>query len=57
MKIRVEFTKEELSALTGLIDNGVKATGLRSVKDAAAILVKLEAALDDTERKEKQTNG
>ena len=46
-KVTIELTERELGALSGLIDNGVKASGLRSVKDAAAILIKLEKALDD----------
>lgn len=37
------FTTQELESLAGLIDAGVRATGLRGVKDAAAILAKLEA--------------
>ncbi len=38
------LTDDEMHALAGLIDAGVRATGLRSVKDAAALLEKLEAA-------------
>lgn len=38
------LTDEEMQALAGLLDAGVRATGLRSVKDAAVLLEKLEAA-------------
>jgi hypothetical protein len=40
----LSLTPEELQALAGLLDAGVKAVGLRAVKDAASLLVKLEAA-------------
>lgn len=40
----VRFTDRELEALAGLLDAGVRATGLRAVKDAAALLEKMEAA-------------
>lgn len=46
------FTDTELQILAGLIDAGVRATGLRSVKDAAAILEKLENAKPDNPNKE-----
>ena len=42
--IELEFTETEFQALAGLIDAGVRATGLRSVKEAAIILNKLEMA-------------
>ena len=40
----LELTDQELQALAGLLDAGVKALGLRAVKDAATLLVKLENA-------------
>ena len=40
----ITFTDEELQALAGLLDAGVRATGLRAVKEAASLLEKLEAA-------------
>jgi hypothetical protein len=43
--INIAFAEEELTALAGLLDAGVKATGLQSVKMAAILLVKLEAAV------------
>ncbi len=43
--ITIELTQEELQALAGLLDAGVKATGLQGVKQAASILTKLEAAV------------
>lgn len=42
--IRIEFTEAEIQALAGLIDAGVRATGLRSVREAAVLLDKLEKA-------------
>ena len=42
--IKLEFTEAEFQALAGLIDAGVRATGLRSVKEAAVIVNKLEQA-------------
>jgi hypothetical protein len=40
----IALTEKELQALACLIDAGVKALGLRAVKDAAILLEKLEAA-------------
>ena len=51
---KIEFTDHELQALAGLLDAGVKALGLRAVKDAATILEKLEAA---SQPQEDQDNG
>jgi hypothetical protein len=42
--ITLELTNDELQALAGLLDAGVRATGLRAVKEAASLLEKLEAA-------------
>lgn len=46
MKVKVEFTEAQMAALSGLIDNGVKATGLRCVRDAAEILNLLDVAIE-----------
>ena len=43
--ITIELTQDELQALAGFLDAGVKATGLQGVKHAAGILTKLEAAV------------
>ncbi len=45
--ITLELTEQEIQALAGLLDAGVKAVGLRSVKDAATLLEKLEAATQE----------
>jgi len=45
----LELTEQELQALAGLLDAGVKALGLRAVKDAASLLQKLEAAAQSKE--------
>jgi hypothetical protein len=45
----LELTDTEIQALAGLLDAGVKALGLRAVKDAASLLEKLEAATAEKE--------
>jgi len=40
----LELTEQEIQSLAGLLDAGVKALGLRAVKDAASLLEKLDAA-------------
>ena len=40
----LQLTDHEIQALAGLLDAGVKALGLRAVKDAATLLAKLEEA-------------
>ena len=45
----LELTDQEIQALAGLLDAGVKAVGLRAVKDAASLLEKLEAATQQEE--------
>ena len=46
--ITLTLTEHEVQALAGLLDAGVKAVGLRAVKDAATLLEKLEAATQET---------
>ena len=43
--ITITLDQDELQALVGLLDAGVKATGLHGVKHASGILVKLETAV------------
>ena len=50
--IKLELTEHELQALAGIMDAGVKALGLRAVKDAAGLLEKLEAATPNDEKDE-----
>ena len=45
--IKIEFTPKEIEALGALLDAGVRSVGLRSVKEAAALLVKIEAAVEE----------
>jgi hypothetical protein len=45
--VTITFTQDELTTLAGLLDAGVKAVGLNSVKSAAALLVKLETAVSE----------
>lgn len=47
--IKLELTEHEVQALAGLLDAGVKAVGLRAVKDAASLLQKLEDATQTLE--------
>ena len=51
---KIELTDQELQALAGLLDAGVKTLGIRAVKDAAIILEKLEAA---AKSEKEQDNG
>jgi len=53
----LKLTDNEMQALAGLLDAGVKAIGLRAVKDAAPILEKLEAASQTESQKEDATDG
>jgi hypothetical protein len=48
----ITLTDNELQALAGLLDAGVKALGLRAVKDAATLLTKLEEAAQSAPNKE-----
>lgn len=43
----ITLTSQELQALAGLLDAGVKAVGLRAVKDAATLIEKLETAAQE----------
>lgn len=43
--VTITLTLDELQAVAGLIDAGIKSVGLTGVKSAAAILVKLEEAV------------
>jgi hypothetical protein len=45
--ITLTLTEQEVQTLAGLMDAGVKAIGLRAVKDAASLLEKLEAATQE----------
>ena len=54
-KITIEFTLDEIQALAGLIDAGVKATGIQSVKAAAVLIAKLEAAVAEANAKPQET--
>jgi len=45
--IKIEFTIEELQNNVGLIDAGLRATGLRSAGIAYRLATKMQTALDD----------
>ncbi len=46
----IELTEAEFQAMAGMIDAAVKAAGLRAVKDAAALVVKMEASQAEAEK-------
>ena len=48
--VTITLDQNELQALAGLLDAGVKASGLASVKTAASLLVKLEAAVAEANK-------
>lgn len=54
--VTLTLTQDELTALAGLLDLGVKASGLQGVKSAAAILTKLEAAVAEANAAETKEN-
>ena len=51
--ITLKLTEQELGALSGLMDMGVKAGGLQVAATAAHLLVKLEAAVKEARDAEK----
>lgn len=52
--VTLTLTLDELQAVVGLIDAGIKSVGLSGVKSAAAILIKLEAAVAEANKSEPQ---
>ena len=54
--VTITLSQDEITALAGLLDAGVKATGLQGVKQAAAILTKLEAAVAEANAAETKEN-
>ena len=42
--LTITLTDEEMQSLAGLLDAGVRAVGLRAVRDAAALMERLESA-------------
>ena len=52
--ITLELTEEQAQALAGLIDAGVRATGIRGVKDAAELIEILDQAVQQSQNKEKE---
>ena len=48
--ITLTLTEQEIQSLAGLLDAGVKATGLMSVTAAAGLLAKLEAAVAEANK-------
>lgn len=45
--VTLKLTQDELAALAGLLDAGVRQVGLRGVKDAAKLIEKIEAAANE----------
>jgi hypothetical protein len=52
--ITLTLNQNEVQALAGLLDAGVKATGLQSVMAAASLLTKLEAAVAEANKAPEQ---
>lgn len=46
MKVLPPISDEHFQALAGLVDNGLRAVGLRGAKEAAALLDWMEAAVE-----------
>lgn len=55
--IKIELTNDEIQALAGLLDLGVKSAGLSAVKQAASLLVKLEAAVAEANPQPEQKDA
>ena len=55
--VTITLSQDEITALAGLLDAGVKATGLQGVKQAAAILTKLEQAVAEANAAETKENN
>jgi len=53
--IDLRLTQEDIAALANLMDMAVKSAGLAAVKDAAAILLKLEIAAKEQNCDESKT--
>ena len=56
MKIDIELTEKDLIALVGLLNLAVKSTGLRSVSDAAKLLIILDKAYERAKNDEAGNN-
>jgi hypothetical protein len=52
MQIILELSEAELEAIAKLIDAGVRAAGIQSVKDAAMFLAKAETAKREAHSKQ-----
>lgn len=48
----LEFTEQEIQALVGFIDNGLRSVGLRGAKDATILIEKIEIAMAKTKKTE-----
>jgi len=55
-KYQITMTEAQMQALSGLIDAGVRATGLRAVNEAASLMMALERAKEFIEQ-EAPTDG
>ena len=50
--VTISLTEAELQSLVGILDAGIRATGIRAVKEAAPILDKLEVAAQELKPKD-----
>lgn len=51
----IRLTAQQLQALVGLLDAGVRGVGLRGVKEAAELITILENSKEEKEENEKET--
>ena len=56
MKIDIELTEKDFTTLVGLLDVAVKTSGLRSVSDAAKLLIILDTAYERAKNDEAGNN-
>lgn len=52
MKLILDLTKEELEALSGFIDAGVRSNGIRSIHMAYILINKLQNAIDNSSKED-----
>ena len=54
--ITLKLTEAEMQALAGLMDAGLRATGIRAARDAAVLLQKLESAVEAAKAAQQSDN-
>lgn len=54
--MNIEFTEDELGALLKLMDAGIRGQGLAGVKNAAVLMMKIEAAVNEHNKAAEESN-